>query len=68
LAAYTEQFTVRKPKPRALAVVKRTCTALVVAGHWERLSVQDTINHAMDAMYSIELNARVSTYSMEMAI
>ncbi|MHC4647523.1 MAG: hypothetical protein ACYTBJ_18710 [Planctomycetota bacterium] len=58
---------INTPKPvstRALAVVKATCSAVVVAGHWERLGAVDMINQARDAMYTVCLRERANTYSM----
>lgn len=52
-----------RPRCRALAVVT-TCTALVVAGHWHRLTVLDMIHQATDAEYSMLIRERASTYSM----
>lgn len=68
MAEYANQFTVRKSKPcRALTVVTH-CRALVVSGHWERLSAVDMINQAEDALYTMLIQARASTYAMGMPI
>lgn len=62
--AYLCYLKVTHPAPiRALTVVK-ACTALVVEGHWERLTDRDMINQAQDATFSILISARASTYSM----
>ena len=49
-------------KSKALAV--RACTALVVVGHWQRLTIVDMINQATDAEYTMLIRERASTYSM----
>ena len=38
--------------------------ALVVAGHWQRLTAVDMINQARDAEYTMLIRERASTYSM----
>jgi hypothetical protein len=59
------KVTHHKSKPlRALTVVKATCSAVVVAGHWERLGAVDMIEQARDAMYTVCLRERANTYSM----
>jgi hypothetical protein len=57
----------RKPKPdcRALMVIEQACTALVPAGHWERVSV---FNQYHDAAYSVLIMENASTYAMGMPI
>lgn len=60
--AYLCWLKVVTHKPKALVV--RACTALVVAGHWERLTAIDMINQATDAMYMLQFAHQADTRAM----